>query len=90
MGMFVIVEDWGVFRIKKKQNGAKHRENPRENVVQSALRDKNSQLSSLPRVILTCIDSGVEYLSNQHILLFYLTNVLICLPQYYVSIIDKK
>ena len=30
MGMLVIAKDWGVFQDKKnKQNGAKHRQNPR-------------------------------------------------------------
>ena len=37
MGMLVIVKDWGVFQDKKKkQNGAKYRQNLREYLVQSA------------------------------------------------------
>jgi hypothetical protein len=36
MDMLVIIKDWGVFQNKTKQNGVKHRQNPRGNLVQSA------------------------------------------------------
>jgi hypothetical protein len=29
MGMLVIFKDWGIYRVKRKRNGAKHRTNPR-------------------------------------------------------------
>jgi hypothetical protein len=29
MGMLVVIKDWGVFRIKNKWKGDKHRQNPR-------------------------------------------------------------